>query len=78
MLTDALRAALMRMFGYRVDVVQFVASEHTPRNTMIRAVRTGAEPTKALSDEYVRLTAEWGVEPALARILAAETAQVLG
>ncbi len=77
-LTDALRAALMRMFGYRVDVVQFVASEHTPRNTMIRAVRTGAEPTKALSDEYVRLTAEWGVEPALARILAAETAQVLG
>ena len=41
-LTDALRASLMRLAGYRVDVVQFVESQHTPRNTMLRAVRTGA------------------------------------
>ncbi len=41
-LTDALRSLLMRRRGYRVDVVQFVESRHTPRNTMLRAVRTGA------------------------------------
>jgi SAM-dependent methyltransferase len=76
-LTDALRAALMRMFGYRVQVVQFVGSEHTPRNTLIRAVRTGAEPTAELLDDYRGITEEWGVTPALARILAAETARVL-
>ena len=40
-LTDALRASLLRLQGYRVDVMQFVESEHTPRNTMLRAVRTG-------------------------------------
>ena len=40
-LTDALRASLLRLSGYRVDVVQFVESRHTPRNTMLRAVRTG-------------------------------------
>ena len=40
-LTDALRASLLRLEGYRVDVVQFVESGHTPRNTMLRAVRTG-------------------------------------
>ena len=40
-LTDALRASLMRLQGYRVDVVQFVESKHTPRNTLLRAVRTG-------------------------------------
>ena len=40
-LTDALRASLLRLQGYRVDVVQFVESRHTPRNTMLRAVRTG-------------------------------------
>ena len=41
-LTDALRAALLRREGYRVDVVEFVESAHTPRNTLLRAVRTGA------------------------------------
>ena len=40
-LTDALRATLMRLQGYRVDVVQFVESKHTPRNTLLRATRTG-------------------------------------
>ena len=39
-LTDALRATLLRREGYRVDVVEFVESAHTPRNTLIRAVRT--------------------------------------
>ncbi len=38
-LTDGLRASLMRIEGYRVDVVQFVESQHTPRNTLLRAVR---------------------------------------
>ena len=33
-LTDALRASLVRMHGYRVDVVEFVGSDHTPRNTL--------------------------------------------
>ena len=40
-LTDALRAALLRLHGYRVDVVEFVDSEHTPRNLLLRARRTG-------------------------------------
>ena len=40
-LTDALRASLLRQHGYRVDVMQFVESKHTPRNTLLRGVRTG-------------------------------------
>ena len=27
-------------WGYKTDIVEFVATEHTPRNLMIRAVRT--------------------------------------
>ena len=38
----AARLAAAAGQGYRVDVVQFVESQHTPRNTMLRAVRTGA------------------------------------
>jgi hypothetical protein len=71
-LTDALRAAVLRMLGYRVDVVEFVGSEHTPRNTLIRAVRTGAgAPPEVLAD-YRELTAAWGVTPHLAVLLADE------
>ncbi len=40
-LTDALRASILRLVGYRVDVVEFVESAHTPRNTMLRATSTG-------------------------------------
>ena len=42
MLTDALRAGLLRPHGYRAEVVEFVDSRHTPRNLLIRARRTGA------------------------------------
>ncbi|HET7327975.1 MAG TPA: SAM-dependent methyltransferase [Nocardioidaceae bacterium] len=69
MLTDTLRAAILRQHGYRVEVVQFVDSRHTPRNVLLRAVRTGAEPSPEVRREYDDLVAGWGVEPALARML---------
>jgi SAM-dependent methyltransferase len=65
-LTDALRAAILRLVGYRVEVVEFVASAHTPRNTLLRAVRTGAPADPALIREYRDLTESWSVRPALA------------
>ncbi len=69
-LTDALRASLMRLAGYRVDVMQFVDSKHTPRNTLLRAVRTGG-PVKGggVRNEYDDLVAAWGIQPRLATLL---------
>ena len=69
-LTDALRASLLRLQGYRVDVVQFVESQHTPRNTMLRAVRTGSPVTGGnVRKEYDDLVAAWAVRPRLAELL---------
>ena len=68
-LTDALRAGLLRMHGYRVDVVEFVASAHTPRNTLLRAVRTGAEAPPEVVRDYDDLVAQWQVTPRLAELL---------
>ena len=76
-LTDALRAALLRLLGYRVEVVEFVGSQHTPRNTLIRAVRTGAPATAEQAAEYRDLRAAWGVVPALERMLPDEVARAL-
>ena len=68
-LTDALRASILRLVGYRVDVVEFVDSKHTPRNTLLRAVRTGAEPRERAREEYDTLTTTWSLRPALAELL---------
>ncbi|MDR7255564.1 SAM-dependent methyltransferase [Nocardioides sp. BE266] len=70
-LTDALRATLLRREGYRVDVVEFVESAHTPRNTLLRAVRTpgGATGAGAAAQEYDDLLAAWGVRPKLGELL---------
>jgi SAM-dependent methyltransferase len=68
-LTDALRASLLRLAGYRVDVMQFVESAHTPRNTLLRATRTGDEGDSGLRAEYEELVDTWSVRPALADLL---------
>lgn len=64
-LTDALRAALLRLAGYRVDVIEFVDSRHTPRNVLIRAVRTGTVAEGETWRAYRDLVSQWGVTPAL-------------
>ena len=68
-LTDSLRAAALRAAGYRVDVVEFVDSKHTPRNALLRAVRPerpvpSADRERAAA-ELRELSAAWGVAPAL-------------
>ena len=69
-LTDAVRASLLRIQGYRVDVMQFVESKHTPRNTMLRAVRTGPVSDDAVRQEYDALVETWAIRPRLAELLA--------
>ncbi|MCR1783865.1 SAM-dependent methyltransferase [Nocardioides carbamazepini] len=65
-LTDTLRALLLRREGYRVDVMEFVDSRHTPRNTLLRAVRTGQPGDGA---EYDDLVSAWGIRPRLGALL---------
>jgi hypothetical protein len=68
-LTDALRAALLRQFGYRTDVIEFVDTAHTPRNVLLRAVRTGGRADASTVAEYQALVAQWNVRPRLAELL---------
>ncbi len=71
-LTDALRAGALRLAGYRVDVVEFVESKHTPRNSLLRAVRTGAGPSAQARAELDGLTSTWHVRPRLVELLDAQ------
>src|SRR5439155_21641261 len=68
-LTDAFRAHVLRIKGYKTDVVEFVLSEHTDRNLMIRAVRRTQPGDKRFSREYEELKEFWGVTPYVERRL---------
>ena len=39
LITDGLRASLLEEAGYRVQVMEFIDMEHTPKNILLRAVR---------------------------------------
>jgi SAM-dependent methyltransferase len=69
LVTDAFRALALRITGYRTDVVEFVATEHTPRNLMIRAVRGGPTGDAAHVAEYQEMKRFWGVTPYIEKAL---------
>jgi hypothetical protein len=64
MLTDALRGLWLESAGYRVKVIEFVSLEHTPKNTLLAAVRdpamSGVARTRA-AQEARDLMAEFGL-----------------
>ena len=68
-LTDALRTHLMRRSGYRTDVVEFVDSQHTPRNALLRAHYTGAVASAEQEADYQSLTEAFHLTPYLERHL---------
>jgi SAM-dependent methyltransferase len=69
LLTDAFRMQLLKVRGFRVEAIEFVGGEHTPRNLMIRAVKTNAPVDPIEIARYEEMTSLWKVMPALARLL---------
>ncbi len=65
-LTDAFRAQILRVMGYRASVVEFVDPEATARNVLIRAARVTRPGTGTALADYEDLRGAWGVTPWLA------------
>ena len=72
LLTDTFRAQILKLLGFRVEVIEFIGGEHTPRNLMIRALFTGAKPEREDRNRYEELVNMWKVSPVLSKYLAAE------
>ncbi len=68
-LTDTFRALILRIMGYQTDVVQFVSSEHTAKNLMIRAVKSLNIGDAQFIQEYKDLKDFWKVTPYLEQLL---------
>ena len=68
-LTDAFRALVLRIMGYKTDVVEFISTEHTDRNLIIRAVQRTKSGDHHFLQEYNELKAFWGVTPYIEKLL---------
>ena len=66
LMTDALRAQILKLVGYRSEVIEFIGGEHTPRNIMIRAVLTSAKADPKELETYKKMLSDWQIDPALA------------
>ena len=70
LVTDALRACALELEGYRVDVVEFVSSEHTAKNLMLRAeLDPSPQRAERARRDYLELRDRFGVQPAIERLL---------
>ena len=65
-LTDGLRAAYLEGRGYKVSLIEYISPLETPKNIMIRAVKT-SEDNAAAMEEYERLKELINVSPAIER-----------
>lgn len=72
LMTDSLRAQILKLLGYRVDIVEFIGGEHTARNILIRAVKTNQGSSDIDKDRYQQMLTQWQIKPYLAKLLAAE------
>ena len=73
--TDAARANLLEYRGYKTQLLEFIDFEHTPKNILIRAVRSpmlpGSVRERALGEVH-ELMKEFGFMPTLYKLLVME------
>lgn len=71
--TDALRANLLETLGYKVQVMEFIDMEHTPKNILIRAVKSQKEISERVRNkkriEYQKTIDFLNVNPTLYQLM---------
>lgn len=76
LLTDALRADILKAVGYEADLLEFIDMEHTPKNILIRAVKKEKQnPAKQQEDmnKVLEMMKFMQIEPTLYKLLEKET-----
>ena len=75
LITDALRAELLETKGYKVQLLEFIDMEHTPKNILIRAVkRAKPQKEKNTSSKQLKDCMDFlSVDPCLLRLFKEET-----
>ena len=67
LLTDSIRADVLEDMGYKVDLIEFIDFEHSPKNIMLRAVRNGKTGSGRI-ERAKELAMRYGFEQTLLRL----------
>ncbi|MBQ7925970.1 MAG: SAM-dependent methyltransferase [Lachnospiraceae bacterium] len=69
LLTDAMRANLMEQAGYDTQILEFIDMEHTPKNLLIRAVKSEGMRKRGNDSDITGLAEQLQVELTLQKLL---------
>lgn len=61
LITDSLRANVLEILGYSTQMLEFIDMEHTPKNILIRAIKTDKINEEAI-DQYKKFIEFWNIE----------------
>lgn len=70
LMTDALRAELLEEQGYKVQILEFIDMEHTPKNLLIRAVKSSGMKPKGSKERLEHCLEELHLDPTLQKLFA--------
>jgi SAM-dependent methyltransferase len=68
MITDSIRGNILEILGYSVEIFEFIDTEHTPKNIVIRAINKNS-PSKRAKSEYYKFKKMWNIDPYLEKSL---------
>jgi SAM-dependent methyltransferase len=72
LLTDSIRAQVLKIFGYKSEIIEFISLEHTSRNLMIRATASKTSDPSSELQNLQSLLEQWQVSPYLLNELSKE------
>ncbi|MDK2918607.1 MAG: hypothetical protein PWQ37_1340 [Candidatus Petromonas sp.] len=62
LVTDSIRANILEIMGYSVQMLEFIDMEHTPKNILIRAFKKD-NVSKDIVKQYIKFKEFWNVQP---------------
>ena len=70
LLTDGLRAQMLKSAGYDTQILEFISMEHTPKNLLIRAVKNeNKKDDPGQRQEWENCIKAFHVEPTLKKLM---------
>ena len=63
--TDSFRSLTLELCGYKTKMIEFIDMEHTPKNILIKAIKSKSSNLKEKLKEYNRLKKFLGIQPLL-------------
>jgi len=74
LVTDTMRSQLLEICGFKVQVMEFIALEHTAKNIMLRCTRAerSEKQTEEILNKYLDFKNQWKIDPYLEKKLKEE------